>query len=131
MRAMVIHRHGGPEVLTYEPKWPDPVAGPGEMVVRVHACALNPLDIFTREGMPAHVTWAMMYSRSHLGGDETSYTIGSHTRSRPPASGDGQPPTPEEIAAREEITDAWIRTLPGQKGWNAPPPPLGFSLTTS
>jgi NADPH:quinone reductase-like Zn-dependent oxidoreductase len=26
------------------------VAGPGEIVVRVHACALNPLDIFTREG---------------------------------------------------------------------------------
>src|SRR6185503_19662825 len=53
---MVIHRHGGPEVLTYEPKWPDPVAGPGEMVVRVHACALNPLDIFTREGMPGEPT---------------------------------------------------------------------------
>ena len=56
MRAIVIHRHGGPEVLTYEPHWPDPVAGPGEMVVRVHACALNPLDIFTREGMPGEPT---------------------------------------------------------------------------
>ena len=85
----------------------------------------------TREGMSAHVTWAMMYSRSHLGGDEASYTLGRHTRSRPAASGDGQTPTPEEIEAREEITDAWIRTLPGQKGWNAPPPPLGFSLVGS
>jgi NADPH:quinone reductase-like Zn-dependent oxidoreductase len=56
VRAMVIHRHGGPEVLTYEPSWPDPVAGPGEIVVRVHACALNPLDIFTREGMPGEPT---------------------------------------------------------------------------
>jgi NADPH:quinone reductase-like Zn-dependent oxidoreductase len=56
VRAMVIHRHGGPEVLTYEPAWPDPVAGPGEIVVRVHACALNPLDIFTREGMPGEPT---------------------------------------------------------------------------
>ena len=53
---MVIHRHGGPEVLTYEPAWPDPVAGPAEMVVRVHACALNPLDVFTREGMPGEPT---------------------------------------------------------------------------
>jgi NADPH:quinone reductase-like Zn-dependent oxidoreductase len=56
MRAIVIHRHGGPEVLTYEPAWPDPVAGPGEMVVQVRACALNPLDIFTREGMPGEPT---------------------------------------------------------------------------
>jgi NADPH:quinone reductase-like Zn-dependent oxidoreductase len=56
VRAIVIHRHGGPEVLTYEPNWPDPVAGPGEMVVRVRACALNPLDIFTREGMPGEPT---------------------------------------------------------------------------
>ncbi|HZS34226.1 MAG TPA: zinc-binding dehydrogenase [Methylomirabilota bacterium] len=56
MRAIVIHRHGGPEVLTYEPRWPDPVPGPDDIVVRVHACALNPLDIFTREGMPGEPT---------------------------------------------------------------------------
>jgi NADPH:quinone reductase-like Zn-dependent oxidoreductase len=28
MRAVVIHRHGGPEVLTLEAAWPDPVPGP-------------------------------------------------------------------------------------------------------
>jgi len=56
VRAVVIHRHGGPEVLTLEPDWPDPVAGPGEIVVRVAACALNPLDVFTREGMPGEPT---------------------------------------------------------------------------
>jgi NADPH:quinone reductase-like Zn-dependent oxidoreductase len=56
MRALVLHRHGGPEVLTLEPAWPDPAPGPGEMVVRVHACALNYLDIFTREGMPGEPT---------------------------------------------------------------------------
>jgi len=52
MRAVVIHHHGGPEVLTLEREWPRPVAGPGEIVVAVKACALNYLDIFTREGMP-------------------------------------------------------------------------------
>ena len=56
MRAIVIHRHGGPEVLTFEPDWPDPVAGPGDIVVQVKACALNFLDIFTREGMPGEPT---------------------------------------------------------------------------
>jgi NADPH:quinone reductase-like Zn-dependent oxidoreductase len=49
MRAIVIQRHGGPEVL--EPaERPDPVAGPGEAVVRVRACALNHLDVWTRLG---------------------------------------------------------------------------------
>lgn len=56
MRAMVMHRHGGPEVLTLEREWPRPVAGPGEIVVAVKACALNYLDIFTREGMPGEPT---------------------------------------------------------------------------
>jgi NADPH:quinone reductase-like Zn-dependent oxidoreductase len=49
MRAIVIHRHGGPEVL--EPaELPEPVAGPAEAVVRVRACALNHLDVWTRLG---------------------------------------------------------------------------------
>ena len=56
MRAMVMHRHGGPEVLTLETAWPRPVAGAGEIVVRVKACALNYLDIFTRDGMPGEPT---------------------------------------------------------------------------
>ena len=56
MRAMVIHRHGGPEALTLEREWPRPVAGPGEIVVAVKACALNYLDIFTRDGMPGEPT---------------------------------------------------------------------------
>jgi hypothetical protein len=85
----------------------------------------------TREGMQAHAMWVLMFSSSYLGGDAASYQIGRHVRPRPAASGDGQPPTPEEIAAREEITDAWIRTLPGQRGWSPPPQPLGFSLAGS
>lgn len=56
MRAVVIHRHGGPEVLTLEPAWPQPVPGPGEILVRVEACALNHLDIFVRQGMPGEPT---------------------------------------------------------------------------
>jgi len=52
MRAVVIHQHGGLEALTLETRWPKPVAGRGEIVVKVEACALNYLDIFVREGMP-------------------------------------------------------------------------------
>jgi NADPH:quinone reductase-like Zn-dependent oxidoreductase len=51
MQAMVIRAHGGPEVLRLE-DCPDPMAGPGEALVRVRACALNRLDLWTRAGLP-------------------------------------------------------------------------------
>lgn len=50
MRAMVTYRRGGPEVLSYEPAFPDPVPGPNDVLIRVRACGLNRVDIFTREG---------------------------------------------------------------------------------
>jgi NADPH:quinone reductase-like Zn-dependent oxidoreductase len=49
MKAVVMHQHGGPEVLQYE-EVSDPIAGPGEVLVRVRACALNHLDVWTRLG---------------------------------------------------------------------------------
>jgi len=49
MRGIVIERPGGPDVLRMG-KLPDPVAGPGELLVRVHATALNRLDLLQREG---------------------------------------------------------------------------------
>ncbi|MBK9753773.1 MAG: zinc-binding dehydrogenase [Nannocystis sp.] len=51
MRAVVFHAHGGPEQLVLT-ELPDPVAGPGQVVVRVHACALNRLDLWVRNGLP-------------------------------------------------------------------------------
>ena len=49
MKAVLMRQHGGPEVLRYE-EIADPIAGPGEALVRVRACALNHLDIWTRIG---------------------------------------------------------------------------------
>ncbi len=51
MKAVVIRAHGGPEVLKIE-EVPDPVPGPGEVVVRVRAVALNHLDLWVRRGLP-------------------------------------------------------------------------------
>jgi alcohol dehydrogenase len=51
MKAVFFEQHGGPEVLRYG-ELPDPVPGPGEVRVRVRACSLNYLDIFSRRGMP-------------------------------------------------------------------------------
>jgi alcohol dehydrogenase len=51
MKAAVLYQHGGPENMVYEENFPDPVPGPGDVVVRVRACSLNYHDIFTRRGM--------------------------------------------------------------------------------
>jgi putative PIG3 family NAD(P)H quinone oxidoreductase len=53
MRAVVLHSHGGPEVLTIEDV-PAPVAGPEEVVVDVRATALNRADLLQRMGMYAN-----------------------------------------------------------------------------
>jgi NADPH:quinone reductase-like Zn-dependent oxidoreductase len=49
VKALRFHEYGGREKLVVE-SVPDPVAGPGEVVVKVGACALNHLDVDMREG---------------------------------------------------------------------------------
>ena len=51
MRAVRIHRHGGPEVLQIE-RLEKPVPGPDEALVRIRAAALNHLDLWVRNGLP-------------------------------------------------------------------------------
>ena len=53
MKAVVFHEHGGSEKLKYEDR-PDPQIKPDEVLVRVKACALNHLDIWIRQGIPAY-----------------------------------------------------------------------------
>jgi alcohol dehydrogenase len=52
MKAMLTMAHGDRGQLQYMHRFPDPTAGPGEVVVRVAATAVNFHDIFTRRGMP-------------------------------------------------------------------------------
>jgi NADPH:quinone reductase-like Zn-dependent oxidoreductase len=52
VRAVRIHEDGGPEVLVVEDA-PDPVPGPGEVLVRLRASALNHLDVWIRKGLPS------------------------------------------------------------------------------
>jgi NADPH:quinone reductase-like Zn-dependent oxidoreductase len=50
MKAIVVHQYGGPDVLKFE-DYPDPVAGPGEVLVRVAAASVNPIDYKRRAGL--------------------------------------------------------------------------------
>jgi len=49
MKASYIEKNGGPEVLKYGDV-PDPVAGPGEVVVDIHAASVNGADWKVRAG---------------------------------------------------------------------------------
>ena len=51
MKAVLLHEFGGPEVLRYEDV-PDPKPRKDQVLVRVHACSLNHLDIWVRKGLP-------------------------------------------------------------------------------
>src|SRR5215831_9908926 len=50
MKAIRVHQFGGPEVLKLE-EIPDPVAGKGQVVIRVHAVGVNPVDTYIRAGI--------------------------------------------------------------------------------
>jgi NADPH:quinone reductase len=49
MRAIRVHEFGGPEVLRAE-EVPTPRPGPNEVLVRMHAIGVNPVEIYIRAG---------------------------------------------------------------------------------
>ncbi|MGB2953071.1 MAG: zinc-binding dehydrogenase [Gaiellaceae bacterium] len=52
MKAIRIHKDGGPEVLRYEDA-PDPSPAPGEVLVELRAASLNHIDLWVRKGQPS------------------------------------------------------------------------------
>jgi 2-desacetyl-2-hydroxyethyl bacteriochlorophyllide A dehydrogenase len=75
MKAVIFREHGGTHKLSYE-DFPEPMIGPEDVLVRVKACALNHLDIWTREGNPAYPLVL-----PHIVGSDVAGTvdqIGSH-----------------------------------------------------
>lgn len=81
MKAVVIYKHGEPEVLEMtELSTPQP--GPGEVLVRVQACALNHLDLWVRRGIPSlklsypHILGSDVAGIIHEVGDGVSLEVG-------------------------------------------------------
>ena len=66
MKAVYITEHGGADALTYG-DLPEPEIGPNDVKVRVRACALNRLDVYTRQG--ARGTRIRFKGPHVLGGD--------------------------------------------------------------
>ncbi|MFC1522981.1 zinc-binding dehydrogenase [Elusimicrobiota bacterium] len=72
MRAVIFREHGGPEKLEYVTDFPKPEISDDEVLVRIRACALNHLDIWIRQGMPA-----LKVALPHIGGSDISGEIES------------------------------------------------------
>ncbi|HTX64520.1 MAG TPA: NADPH:quinone reductase [Opitutaceae bacterium] len=53
MKAIRVHEFGPPEVMKLEDV-PDPIPGPGQVVVRVHAAGVNPVETYIRSGAYAN-----------------------------------------------------------------------------
>lgn len=64
MKALCFEKHGGPEVMNYK-EVPTPKPGPGEVLIKVKACALNHLDIWVRRGWPG-----LSLEMPHWGGSD-------------------------------------------------------------
>ena len=52
MRAIVVREFGGPDVMKIEDV-PPPSAGPGQIVIRIRAIGVNPVDTYIRSGLYA------------------------------------------------------------------------------
>ena len=69
MKATIFKQHGGPEVIRYEDV-PEPAVRAGQVLVRVKACALNHLDLWIRQGIPAFAV-----QLPHIGGCDVAGVV--------------------------------------------------------
>ncbi len=97
MKAVRIHNYGGPEVLLYEDA-PRPKPVKGEVLVRVHAAGVNPVDWKVREGyakerlhhkLPLILGWDVAGVVEALGRGVKRFKVGDEVFSRPDSSRDG------------------------------------------
>ncbi|GAC1448182.1 MAG: NADP-dependent oxidoreductase [Desulfuromonadaceae bacterium] len=97
MNAVRIHRYGGPEVLVYE-EVPIPQPEKGEVLVRVEAASVNPVDWKVREGhlsemlphtLPLIMGWDVSGVVEATGLGVTRFRAGDEVFSRPDLLRDG------------------------------------------
>src|SRR5438093_7161527 len=81
MKAIRVHEFGGPEVLRVE-EVPTPEPGPGEVLVRMHAIGVNPVETYIRAGKYARLP-ALPYTPVNDGAGVVEQIGDSITRFEP------------------------------------------------
>ncbi len=61
MKAIQVHQYGEPDVLQIQ-ELPDPIAGPGQIVLKVHAAGVNPVEVYRRAGKPPYNKGPLPYT---------------------------------------------------------------------
>jgi NADPH:quinone reductase-like Zn-dependent oxidoreductase len=84
VKAVVMHEYGGPDVLKYEDV-PDPVPAKGEVLIRIAAASINPVDLWQRAGatqaslrleFPAIIGWDVSGIVVGLGPEVREFAVG-------------------------------------------------------
>jgi NADPH:quinone reductase-like Zn-dependent oxidoreductase len=97
MKAIRIHRYGGPEALQYEDA-PRPQPQAGEVLIRVHAAGVNPIDWKVRVGhvkdfwphkFPLILGWDLSGVVEELGRGVSRFKIGDEVYSVPDPTRNG------------------------------------------
>src|SRR5258705_733521 len=98
MKAIRIHNYGGPEVLQYEDAPRPKVAAATEVLIRVHAAGVNPIDWKVREGhmkdfwphkFPLILGWDLSGVVEELGRGVSRFKIGDEVYSLPDPTRNG------------------------------------------
>ena len=105
MRAVRVHSFGGPEELHLEEVADPRLPGPGEVLVRLHAAGVNPVDTYLRAGQ-----YAML--------PPLPYTPGSDGAGVVEAVGPGAAPGPAPAAQPGGATSA-NAPAPGERVYTA------------
>jgi NADPH:quinone reductase-like Zn-dependent oxidoreductase len=84
MKAVFIRRYGGPEVLEYG-EFRDPILGTGDILVKVAAASINPIDIMERSGLtkdfkpvsfPGVLGWDLSGTVVQVGPGAVGFSVG-------------------------------------------------------
>jgi len=98
MHAVRIHTYGGPEMLHYEEDVPLPSLNPDDLLIKVQAAAVNPVDWKIREGwlqnilhhtLPLTLGWDVSGEVVALGAAVNEFAIGDAVYARPDIERDG------------------------------------------
>lgn len=98
MKAVRIHAYGGPAMLHYEENVPMPQLNPDDLLIRVRAAAVNPVDWKIREGylrgflnhnLPLILGWDVAGEVIEVGAAATGFKIGDAVYARPNIERDG------------------------------------------
>src|SRR3954453_17222417 len=81
MRAIVVRDHGGPGGLKPE-EVPDPVPGRDQVIVRLRAVGVNPVDVYIRSGAYARKPALPFIPGSDAGGEIES--VGANVKTYKP-----------------------------------------------